>query len=448
MPDRAAGRPREAASPPLTGATASGGRTRLAPDGLRRAVVAVGLLSAVMASLAVALVPADLDLDEASYYDTVRFYATQHAMPVLGEPGVSYEGQMGPVYYIPAAAVQAVFGSLGADAGFYAVRGLGVLLLLAMVGLTYALASRLAPARREVALVAATIVGLNPHLLALTAVSNDLAGIVIGMLAIWRLVVRLEDDRLTSLAALGIGALAGIAVITKPTGLTLVVALPLAALAVRRRRALVPAAALVAGAALTSGWWFVRNDWLYGEFGTTEALRRVGFPVVRGSLDTPGEIVARLSTFANSYWTPAETFGAQFSLPFAVTALGAALSLAAACGLLLGRRRLGAWVSGRATIVFALVFVVSISMHLVGHVSVIALAPRTTFLSYFVVASTVALGLCALPAVLWRRRPAWAALVLVLLVMDGLTLKAAHDVPADGRPTSRGGPVTAATLER
>src|SRR4051794_37234578 len=75
-------------------------------------VVGRAVPALVMAALAAAFglfVPHFLDQDEYSYFVTVRFYADHSAMPVLGDPGTSYEGQMGPGYYVPAAIVYRVF---------------------------------------------------------------------------------------------------------------------------------------------------------------------------------------------------------------------------------------------------------------------------------------------------------------------------------------------------
>ena len=50
-------------------------------------------------------VPLGLPYDEPAHWENVLFYATEHRLPVLGEPGASYEAQMGPVYYVLAAVV-------------------------------------------------------------------------------------------------------------------------------------------------------------------------------------------------------------------------------------------------------------------------------------------------------------------------------------------------------
>ena len=38
-----------------------------------------------------AIVPPGTPYDEPSHFGTVQYYATMHRMPVLGQPGVSYE---------------------------------------------------------------------------------------------------------------------------------------------------------------------------------------------------------------------------------------------------------------------------------------------------------------------------------------------------------------------
>ena len=46
-----------------------------------------------------ARVPPGLPYDEPAHWSTVLYYAREHRLPVLGDPGVAYEAQMGPVYY-------------------------------------------------------------------------------------------------------------------------------------------------------------------------------------------------------------------------------------------------------------------------------------------------------------------------------------------------------------
>src|SRR6476620_11430891 len=64
-----------------------------------RPVVAVAALALVLGSLYAALVARSLPLDEQWYVSADRVYGEHGAMPVLGAPRVTYEAQMGPVYF-------------------------------------------------------------------------------------------------------------------------------------------------------------------------------------------------------------------------------------------------------------------------------------------------------------------------------------------------------------
>lgn len=341
-----------------------------------------------------------LDRDEASYYATVQWYAAHASMPVIGHVGVSYEAQMGPGYYVPAAVVERLLRPLGSEAAFHSVRALGVPLLVVTVILAYLLAGRLWPESRAVPLFAAAIVGLNPHLLALSgAVSNDLLGITIAMAAVYLFTVRLQNSTFSGWAAVGVGLLVGLSIITKPGAISLVVALPLTALAVRRRAAVAPCLLMTAGVVAASGWWFIRNQLLYGELGTETALRRWGFPAVHGSLDTLRQILSRASYFAVSYASPQPTFGGSFRTPLITKIVIAVIALAVVAGFARYLRARG-WRKNRvdrtALVTFVLVLATSIAANVYSYLAIRPVDPRTTFASFFVVASVGALGLAAL----------------------------------------------------
>lgn len=75
-----------------------------------------GTTAAAVATTALGLwfalrVPLGLPYDEPAHWGTVLAYASGHRLPVLGDPGVPYEAQMGPVYYTLAAVLLGVTGA-------------------------------------------------------------------------------------------------------------------------------------------------------------------------------------------------------------------------------------------------------------------------------------------------------------------------------------------------
>jgi hypothetical protein len=412
-------------------------RMRLRIQGLGRAarrpdLLAVCALSGLMAAAYGIFLPNLLDRDESSFYHTVRWYEVHTSMPVLGHVGVSYEAQHGPVYFVPAAAVDSLFRPLGPDVAFHAVRALGFPLLIVIVILAYLLAARLSPGSETVPLLTACLVGLNPHLLALSgSVSNDLLGIAVAMGAVYLFTVRLQDGTLSVRPALIVGLLIGLSVVTKASAFSLLVALPVAALALRRRAAVMPSLLIAAGTAAASGWWFIRNEVTYGDFFGINGLRRWGWPVHPGSLTTLHQIASRASYFAISYASPQPTFGGSFRTPLAAKIVFAAIALAAIVGILRyalqhGTRRIG--LDSTALVTFVLVLVTSIGANVYSYVTVLILDPRTTFTSFFVLACAAALGLGEL---IGRVTPRLLAILVgvALLVANAVILSAAAKIP-------------------
>src|SRR5690242_10171012 len=117
---------------------------------------AIGVLFAVR-------VPLGLPYDEPSHWGTVLFYATNGRMPELGAPGVSYEAQMGPIYYVLAAAVVRLTSSSDPAGQAHVLRLVGVALMPVLVVLTARISRRLSP-RPAVAPVAAALVATMPLL--------------------------------------------------------------------------------------------------------------------------------------------------------------------------------------------------------------------------------------------------------------------------------------------
>ncbi|WP_022882119.1 glycosyltransferase 87 family protein [Gryllotalpicola ginsengisoli] len=348
----------------------------------------------------VALMPAGLPYDEPSHWLNVLYYLDHHRMPALGDPGTSYEAQMGPLAYVLDAVVAAPFRALGGDQlAFYAVRSLGIVLHLAVTLTLTAIAVRALPARTHAAPVVAVAVGVNPMLLAMaTSIQNDeLALLLVGLG-----ILVIGDGRGSSLLPPAVaGALVGLAIITKATMSP--VALALAILLLVRRRWL-GTIVFAAATTLVAGWWFVRNLVLYGDLTAQSGMTAAGYSFPAWS----GVSAADLAQNAITYlWLPTEYVRNTVHSPTPVDLLVLALTGAALVGVVLL-----AWTTRRNPVrmlTLAGVAALSIGSWAVVVVTTQALAFRTAYSALpFVFTAVGAL------AVLGRR---WVLLVLGAAVL-------------------------------
>jgi D-alanyl-D-alanine carboxypeptidase (penicillin-binding protein 5/6) len=299
--------------------------------------IVVGL-SALLFVLFAALVPPGLPYDEPSHFGTVEQYAQRRALPVMGDPGVTYEAQNGPVYYASSAAVYEVAdGVAGRDAGFYVVRLATLPVWLATLGFTYVLLRRLLTAPRAIAALA--IVALNPAILAVVAsVQNDALSMLLCLVALVFVAREFDRRELRVLHAAVFGLLAGLAALTKLH--TLFVTAPAAVvLFVRARRDRVKAT-IAGGAAflVVAGWWFAWNRNQYGDLTGRAGVRRTGVEFPAEELTAGG--MWRFARGVFGYlWTPAEYFRNTVDTPVVFEALAVLLTSAAVLGLVMRPRR-------------------------------------------------------------------------------------------------------------
>ena len=117
----------------------------------RRYLLGLALLTCLVGTIYAFVTPAGLPYDEPSHWATVQYYVDHGRMPVLGDEGVSYEAQMGPVAYVADAVIVRVADALGlgAETAFRLVRLFGVLQLAALVVVLGALMARVSPGRRH-----------------------------------------------------------------------------------------------------------------------------------------------------------------------------------------------------------------------------------------------------------------------------------------------------------
>ncbi len=140
--------------------------------------------------------------------------------------------------------------------------GLGTMLA------AYYLASQLFPRQSLIPIATAAVVGFQPKFLYIaTAVNNDAAAAFWGALTVALLARRLQGDGLPHFAAL-VGAIIGLASITKVSCLLFFPLTGLALLLIHRglrRDFFRDGLVILAVALLVGGWWYARNTLLYGD---------------------------------------------------------------------------------------------------------------------------------------------------------------------------------------
>jgi 4-amino-4-deoxy-L-arabinose transferase-like glycosyltransferase len=373
------------------------------------AVVAVGL-----GVLFAVRVPLGLPYDEPAHWGTVLFYATQHRLPVLGEPGASYEAQMGPVYYTLAALLLSVMGGAEQPQAATVLRLAGVVLLPVLVVLTYRI-GRLMSASPAVSAGASAVLAVTPLLLMVGgSIQNDFLCFVliaVALIAGMRLLRRPDGSWP---GHLGLGVLIGLAILTKVVALALVPALVLGYLAHRApwQRRLRWMVAAGVGVLATSAWWFVRNLVLYGDLTGASAMARLGITFPRQQLASVADAVAWFGNVVSYVYVPVEYYRNVLRSPTPLRV--AALVLTGVTVLVLvwqavrHRSSARSWLTGEpgrvyamATLVFAVLGWVVFSFTIFNG------APRLAFHAAPVAAVVFV-------AATWRRPFGWLVAVTVL----------------------------------
>jgi Dolichyl-phosphate-mannose-protein mannosyltransferase len=324
------------------------------------------------------------------------------------------------------------------------LRVLSILLGLATVLLTY-VAAVLATGRRELAAAAAAFVAFLPKFEVVSAtVTNDALAITLssGVLVLALALLRPATPLVAAGSALGLGAASGAALITKLNAAPLLVAAAVTLILVARplEERLLQLGLLGVGFLVVTGWWFLRNNDLYGEFLAREISRdylRAGLP---GLIDP----VSLFDADRFLYFLPETLFRSawyaggwnQFFGPFALNLLlwmvvGAAL-FAWARAIVAGPRAPG-WTLGRSEAICLSLFALS------GLAAVVLVALETTQaegrvafvgLSAFAIAAVAGLEQ-AVGGSARARAAALAAFPLLLLAYDAYVL-ARYVIPFRG----------------
>jgi len=216
--------------------------------------------------------------DEFSHFDYVCHLATNHALPIYGKtlnihtPGLQTHASLPPLYYLLGTPFQMALSNRTITEQMLALRALSVLLGAITITLAYMFGRTLSPTRPPFAFAVATLVGFNPMFTYFCAAinSDNLINLIYAALLLL-LAYGLRQQQPSRRWLIGLGALLGAGLITKQTIAmgVFVSALVIVYLAWKQRTRFLLTVTRYAfwtssTALLISGWYFVRNWFLYG----------------------------------------------------------------------------------------------------------------------------------------------------------------------------------------
>jgi D-alanyl-D-alanine carboxypeptidase (penicillin-binding protein 5/6) len=396
--------------------------------GTRTAVVLLAAAAGALSLAAALLVPAGLPYDEPAHWSNVLFYADRLALPVLGEPGVTYQGQQTPLYYAIAAAAVRLVGD--AEAAFLAVRLLGVVGAVALTLLMGGILVRSIPNRPVVIVLGTAFIALNPMFAVIAgSVQNDTWTLVWAFALVWSALPFVDPERPSGRPwawGLLLGALGSAAILTKLSIAPLVVAV-LAVLLVRRRVAM----ALTAGGVVLAacGWWIVRNLLLYGDLTGQAGVERAGYEFGQGALG-PMHLARSALTYL---FLPTEYLRNSIAAPWWIDGIVVVLGLAVVVGAVLLVVRVRRDCASGSLVLLVTVGAVAVAAWLVQ----VTFGWHVAFRTAYGVLPLVALAFgCTTQVVHSRRGGAVIAVVLgmLLLVVAGWVAVSASAEPAHLTP--------------
>jgi 4-amino-4-deoxy-L-arabinose transferase-like glycosyltransferase len=289
-------------------------------------------------------------LDEAEHFGVVRYVADTGRLPVQGDASlaayhVRQEASQPPLYYLvagPLLRVSSISTANTADylvpnpyvtcgteniradkavlrhnpfaeafpwsntlLGLHLLRALSTVMQAFTVAGMYAIARRVFPAQPGVATLAAALTAFNPQfLIVASGVNNDNVATPVVTWAVYLTIV-VAQEGISIRRAVSLGALIGLAAISKLTGLLL---LALAVLAVgtylkfqiSNLKSQIGNLVILGCVTLAvSGWWYIRNWQLYGDpTGLAPMLDIVG----RRSAVPLGLVLSEFGLVFRSYW--------------------------------------------------------------------------------------------------------------------------------------------------
>jgi hypothetical protein len=253
---------------------------------------------------------------------------------------LSYESAQPPGYYVLMVPFWRVADRIGGTVvAVFVMRIINALLVALLAPMALAVAVRISPSRREVAVLAVLLAAVLPGLaLNATRVSNDaLAAVLGGLLTV--IAVRSVGSEWTWRRAVGAGLALGIGLLVKLTLIGLLPALGIAMLWPARgstwpeRIVRFAIAATVAAACLVP--WLLINEHNYGApspLGLTGRLTQT-LPMPF----SPGLVALDAVFFVVTYWAGEPLGGLPLAAPFVV--LGCLVALIGTIGLIIGARQ-------------------------------------------------------------------------------------------------------------
>jgi 4-amino-4-deoxy-L-arabinose transferase-like glycosyltransferase len=180
-----------------------------------------------------------------------------------GEPAPggerSYEAQQAPLYYWLLAPAYRLTSGLQLATRVWLLRLLSLLIASSVVPLGFLVAREVSPDDRYALGVAALIATLPELMMTVCHIANDSLAVAVGSLFLL-LLFRWKQQPHSIRRAIALGAVLGLALLTKAYFLALIPPLlVLAAIVATRKRAHGQVAAIFAAAILISAWWYARN---------------------------------------------------------------------------------------------------------------------------------------------------------------------------------------------
>lgn len=386
---------------------------------MRFGTVALMVLAGVLAAIAASVVPDGLPYDEPAHWSNVLFFLDRGRLPILGEDAVEYQGQQTPLYYVAAAAVAGL-----TERSLAAARLLNVVGFVAITGLTAMITAFVVGRRTVVVLAATAFIALNPMLAVMSgSVQNDTWALVWGLLAILLALRPVRGPRWLRGAAVGL--VASLAILTKVSMAPLLIGVVIACL-IRRR--VIEALTATAVAVLATGWWFVRNLVLYGDFTGQSAVHLTGAVFDTAPAGAP-DLALRVLTYLT---LPTEYLRNAIEAPAWVDVSAILVGAVLASGLVLLAvrewRRFERW----GLLVVVLVALASVAAWLVQSLFGWPVAFRTAYaaLALFALAAgaatqiarvrSVAVGVAVLTAAAQLAAGAWV--LSAVIALDGASL--------------------------
>ena len=289
--------------------------------GGRRSIIAILAAFLLLGFAYSAINPLHEATDELRHYRFVQYIIQRHGLPVQGEGGeldCTVQGHHPPLYYAAAALVTAWIDTgrdvcyeppgnpfwayrywevgrdnkaqylHGPDEAFpwqgealaaHLARLVNLLFGALTVWLTWRTARAIWPDRPALAAGSAAFVAFNPMFLYLAgAINNDVVAAAAGAAVVYACVRLMQDERgLSPRWGLILGTLYGLALLSKFNLAAIIVVIEAAVTWVAWRRGqwrqwIVVNLIIVGAAGLLAGWWFARNQLLYGEPTGVERL--------------------------------------------------------------------------------------------------------------------------------------------------------------------------------